>query len=180
MTSAEAWFLKAEAALRGWAGAGNAGANYNQGILTSFSQYGLDGSTYMNDATDLPQAYIDPKSIVAGANNVTSAPELSTITIKWDGAAPFAQQLERIITQKYIAMYPEGQEAWSEYRRTGYPMLWPNVVNTSGGLIPSAKGIRRLPFSIDEVNSNPAGVAGAVTLLGGPDTGGTPLWWDVR
>ena len=180
MTSAEAWFLKAEAALRGWAGAGNAGANYNKGILTSFSQYGLDGTSYMNDATDLPQAYTDPKSIVAGANNVTSAPELSTITIQWDAAATFAQQLERIITQKYIAMYPEGQEAWSEYRRTGYPKLWPNVVNTSSGLIPSAKGIRRLPFSIDEVNSNPAGVAGAVTLLGGPDTGGTPLWWDVR
>ncbi len=33
MTSAEAWFLKSEAALRGWANAGDAAANYNNGIL---------------------------------------------------------------------------------------------------------------------------------------------------
>lgn len=180
MTSAEVWFLKAEAALRGWTGAGDAMTNYNNGIGMSFDQYGLNGGAYMNDATSVPQPYIDPKSTVAGANNVTTAPELSTITIKWDPAATFDQSLERIITQKYIAMYPDGQEAWSEFRRTGYPKIWPNVVNLSGGLIPNAKEIRRIPFAQSEVNTNPIGVAGAVTLLGGPDTGGTPLWWDVR
>jgi hypothetical protein len=40
MTAAEAWFLKAEAAIRGWANAGDAGTDYNSGIETSFSQYG--------------------------------------------------------------------------------------------------------------------------------------------
>jgi hypothetical protein len=181
MTSAEAWFLKAEAALRGWAGAGVAGTDYNNGILGSFSQYGLDGTSYMNDATSVPQQYIDPNSVTPGQNDVkTGNPSLSTITIKWDPAASFDQQLERIITQKYIAMYPDGQEAWSEFRRTGYPKLWPNVVNYSNGLISTAKMIRRIPFAQSEVNTNPIGVAGAVTKLGGPDTGGTPLWWDVR
>jgi hypothetical protein len=40
--------------------------------------------------------------------------------------------------------------------------------------------IRRLPFAQSELNTNPIGVQGAVQKLGGPDTGGTPLWWDVR
>jgi hypothetical protein len=31
----------------------------------------------------------------------------------------------KIITQKWIAGFPEGQEAWSDYRRTGYPKLLP-------------------------------------------------------
>ncbi len=181
MTSAEAWFLKSEAALRGWANAGDAKTAYNTGILNSFSQYGLDGTAYMNDATSVPQQYIDPNSVTAGENDIkTGNPNLSTVTIKWDPAATFDQQLERIITQKYIAMYPDGQEAWSEFRRTGYPKLWPNTVNYSNGLIPTQKMVRRIPFASSEVATNPAGVAGAVTMLGGPDTGGTPLWWDVR
>ena len=32
---------------------------------------------------------------------------------------------DRIITQKWIAMFPEGCEAWAEQRRTGYPRLFP-------------------------------------------------------
>ena len=52
-------------------------------------------------------------------------PPLSSITIKWEDNATFEQKLERIITQKWIAMYPEGEEAWAEFRRTGYPKLYP-------------------------------------------------------
>jgi hypothetical protein len=180
MVAAEAWFLKAEAAIRGWAGAGDAATNYNTGIETSFGQYGLDASTYENDAISKPAQYIDPNSIVAGQNNITTgSPWLSTITIKWDGAASFDKMLERIITQKWIAMYPEGQEAWSEFRRTGYPKLFPVVVNNSGGTISTTNFIRRINFPSDERANNPAGVASAVQVLGGPDNGGTRLWWDI-
>jgi hypothetical protein len=181
MTAAEAWFLKAEAAVLGWAGAGTAKDNYNQGILTSFSQYGLDGSAYINDAASLPAQYIDPNAISAGQNDVKSGnANLSTITIKWDDAASNAVKLERIITQKWIAMYPDGQEAWSEFRRTGYPKLFPVVVNNSAGAISTSMFIRRVNFAQSERSTNPIGVQGAITLLGGPDTGGTPLWWDTR
>ena len=44
MTAAEVYFLKAEAALRGWAGAGDAQSNYEQGIMTSFNQRGASGA----------------------------------------------------------------------------------------------------------------------------------------
>ncbi|HLZ86815.1 MAG TPA: RagB/SusD family nutrient uptake outer membrane protein [Puia sp.] len=181
MTAAEAWFLKSEAALRGWAGAGDAGTDYNSGISASFAQFGLDATSYLNDATSTAAQYIDPKAVTPGENDITTgSPYLSTITIKWDNSATFQQKLERIITQKYIAMFPDGQEAWSEFRRTLYPKLYPNTVNFSNGAIPTAKFIRRINFALSERNTNPNGVADAVKKLGGPDTGGTPMWWDVH
>ncbi|MBK5721074.1 SusD/RagB family nutrient-binding outer membrane lipoprotein [Dysgonomonas sp. Marseille-P4677] len=36
------------------------------------------------------------------------------------GKLPAANQ-KNVLTQKYIALYMQGLEAWSEYRRTGYP-----------------------------------------------------------
>jgi hypothetical protein len=181
MTTAEAFFLKAEAALKGWTGAGTALAAYESGVKASFDQYALGGAdTYLADDTSTPAEYVDPKSPVAGTNDVLDGnSHLSTITIKWDDGAPAAEKLERIITQKWIAMYPEGQEAWSEFRRTGYPKLFTVVINNSGGKISTEEFIKRLNFAQSEKNTNPIGVAGAVDLLDGPDTGGTPLWWDV-
>ncbi len=183
MTGAEAWFLKAEAAIRGWAGAGTAQTDYETGIMTSMNQYSVSGAAataYINDATSTEQPYVDPKAVTPGQNDVTSGPNLSTITIKWNDADPFQTKLQRIITQKWIAGFPEGQEAWSEFRRTLYPTLFPVIINLSGGTISSAKFIRRLPFAADELSNNAAGVSGAITLLGGPDNGGTPLWWDTN
>jgi len=179
MTAAEAWFLRAEAAIRGWAGAGDAQTNYETGVKTSFAQYGLDATTYLQDATSTESPYVDPKAVTTGQNDVLAgSPWLSTITIKWNPAATFNQQLERIITQKWLAMYPDGQEAWSEFRRTGYPKLFPVVVNNSGGTISTSGFIRRINFAQSERNTNPKGVAAATQLLGGPDNGGTRLWWD--
>ncbi|NIG57221.1 SusD/RagB family nutrient-binding outer membrane lipoprotein [Chitinophaga sp. Cy-1792] len=181
MTAAEAWFLKAEAALRGWAGAGSAQTNYQTGIQTSFNQYGLgDATSYINNSTNTPAPYTDPKAITAGANDVKAGdPHLSTVTIKWDAAASFERSLERIITQKWIAMYPEGEEAWSEFRRTGYPKLFPVVINNSGGKISTEDFVRRATFPSNEYQTNEAAVQRAISTLSvQKDVGGTHLWWD--
>jgi hypothetical protein len=181
MTAAEAWFLKAEAAARGWAGAGTAKDNYESGITTSFSQYGLDATSYITDASSTPAPYTDPKSITPGQNDVKSGDaNLSTITIQWNEADPFEKKLERIITQKWICMFPDGQEAWSEFRRTGYPKLFPVVINNSAGKISTAAFIRRINIPPDEYLTNPKGVERAIKTLKGPDNGGTRLWWDVQ
>lgn len=174
MTTAEVYFLKAEAALRGWSEAGDAKANYEMGISKSFEQHGVSGvSAYITDNTSKPSNYVDP------INPSNSTPALSTIKIAWDGGASNEQNLERIITQKWIAMFPEGQEAWSEFRRTGYPKIFPVVSNQSGGIIDTNIQIRRIPFVDSELSTNPSGVSGAVSKLGGPDNGATRLWWDV-
>ncbi|KGE16166.1 SusD/RagB family nutrient-binding outer membrane lipoprotein [Sphingobacterium deserti] len=182
MVAPESWFLRAEAALRGWSNAGSAQANYETGIRRSFEMYNISGETaaYLQNTTLTPRPYIDPKSVTPGQNDVTvGSPYLSTVTIAWDEGATNDKKLERIITQKWIAVFPDGDEAWAEYRRTGYPILFPVVVNNSGGTIQTIPGVRRFPYPEREYNSNRAAVARAIQLLGGPDNGGTRLWWDV-
>ncbi|GAA0541365.1 SusD/RagB family nutrient-binding outer membrane lipoprotein [Chitinophaga japonensis] len=178
MTAAETWFLKAEAALYGWEGAGDAGSNYNEGIRASFAQYQLEDkyAAYASNNTYTARPYTDPKN--ADNNVPAGSPYLSNITIRWDPGATPAQKLERIITQKWIAMFPEGEEAWAEFRRTGYPKLFPVVLNYSNGKISTEQFIRRINFCQLEYATNPQGVARALQALGGPDNGGTRLWWD--
>lgn len=57
---------------------------------------------------------------------------LSTITIKWDNNASKEEQQERIITQKWIANWMIGNEAWPS-APYGYPRLMPIAYNGSGG-----------------------------------------------
>ena len=176
MNAAEVTFLRAEGALRGWSMGGDAKTLYEQAIALSFDQYGLTGAdTYAANATDKPQAYKDPMktySVAAPASN---------ITIAWqDGDDKFEANLERIITQKWIAMFPCTVEAWSEYRRTDYPKLLPVEVNNSSGVInDEVAKIRRLWYPPREYSNNPY-ITEAVNMLGGEDNGATPLWWDKK
>jgi hypothetical protein len=179
MSGAESYFLRAEAKLRGWSVTGSVKDFYENGIKASFTMLGApDVETYISDNTHQPVPYVDP---VDAANNVPAGnPHLSTVTVQWDESASVETKLEKIITQKWIAGFPEGQEAWSEFRRTGYPKLFTVTVNNSGGKISTEGFIRRINFPADEYISNATEVQKAVTLLGGPDNGGTKLWWDKK
>lgn len=174
MSAAEVWFLKAEAALRGWSGAGDAKIDYETGIQVSMTQWGVSSSSYINDGTNTQAAYVDPK------NPLNNSPALSTATIKWENSLTNEQKLEKIITQKWIAIFPEGQEAWTEYRRTGYPKLFPVVNNKSGGTINTVIQVRRLAYPQNEYKTNTTAVNNALQLLGGADNGGTRVWWDIE
>lgn len=174
MSASEAWFLKSEAALRNWTGAGDPQANYEQGINVSMNEWGASIGSYLSNSTGLPTAYTDPN------NNTNNSPALSTITVKWDNGASNEQKLERVITQKWIAMFPDGADAWADYRRTGYPKLFPVVVNNSGGLINTNTQIRRIPYPQVEYQMNLTALNAAIqSTLGGQDNGGTRIWWDV-
>ena len=178
ITAAESYFLRAEGALRGWNMGGSAEDLYNQGITQSFLENGLQASmatAYASDDAKTPVAFIDNSG---QSGNDHSAP--SDITVAWNAADAFERNLERIITQKWIAMYPDGPEGWAEFRRTGYPHLIPVVTNNSNGTINTALQIRRIPFPQSEYNNNRAGVQTGIGHLGGPDGGGTALWWDKR
>jgi len=179
MGPAEAYFLRAEGALRGWNMGSDAQTLYETGIQTSFDYWAVGSAdSYMNNDTSIAAAYTDT---VNSNNDIPLGNELlSTVTVMWNDTVDFETNLERIITQKWIAGYPDGQEAWSEFRRTGYPKIFPVEVNSSGGLIDTETQIRRLPFPSTEYANNPSGVAQAIGLLGGPDTGGTRLWWDKK
>jgi hypothetical protein len=173
MNAAEVAFLKAEGALRGWAMGGTPQALYEQGIRLSMEQHGIAAatiSTYIANNANKPANYTGPDS-------ETSIAAVSAITIKWDDAASFEQKLERIITQKWLANFTLGFEAWSEYRRTGYPKLFPTVNNMSGGTVDTQRGARRLKFPISEYNKNAANVQAAIQMIGGQDLPSVDLWW---
>ncbi len=182
LPASEAAFLCAEGALRGWNMRGvDAKTYYEQGIALSFAERGVNGAAaYCADAVSVPEPYIDP----LGMHNGNTA---STITIAWKDAAGFDEEnLERIITQKWIAIFPNCMEAWSEYRRTGYPRLMPVVANLSGGTVSDSEGARRLPYPDDEYRENGDNVNAAVSTLASEssrskgDNMGTHVWWDCN
>lgn len=95
-TYTEALFLQAEAASRGIITTTTAQTAYTAGITASLvasKVLAADQTTYLNQTG-----------------------------IKWDAAWTADQQIEKIITQKYIANYFRNNfESYCDYRRTGYP-----------------------------------------------------------
>jgi hypothetical protein len=178
-TASEVAFLKAEAALRGWAGAGVAKTNYENGVKLSFEDWGAGGvDAYLADATSKPINYVDPKD---ARNNFTA---LSTITAAWNDADNNELKLEKIITQKYFNTFTNALEAWVDHRRTGYPKI-PSVAKNDSdatwGVIPIGQYIKRMPFITAERTGNTAAVNAAVATMGAgaKDDIATRLWWDT-
>ena len=172
MSAAEVWFLRAEAALRGLTSE-NAQNCYETGVRMSFQQHNVDGVEAYLQNINTPSDYKDAFKAERDMKAMTA------ITPKWMGGSQ-EQQLEQIITQKWIAMYPEGGEAWAEQRRTGYPKLFKVLNNLSQGTIDTEAMIRRLPYSADFQSEQPNLYKMLVDLLGGQDNGGTRLWWDTN
>ena len=181
MNAAEVSFLMAEYELR-WGDKAMAQELYENGVKLSFAERGAAGvEDYLADNTSKPASYTDP----LGDYSVSRKP--SEITIKWDDKADFETSLERIITQKWIAIYPLGVEGWSEYRRTGYPRLFDAPQDKSGGTVDLNHHARRLPYPVEEYQQNRENLEIALTLLEQENTGdrhgdgmGVRLWWDVK
>lgn len=183
MSGAESFFLRAEYALRS-GDAATAQAMYEAGVRKSFELWGASGADAYLAETATVGSYTDP---VTGSNSYST--NLTDVSVSWASQNGFEGHLEQIITQKYIAMFPEGMEAWAEFRRTGYPKVIPTVTNNSGELIDTQKQIRRLVYPTSEYTANNENVKAGVDLLVSEasaaasekgDNGGTNLWWDQK
>lgn len=172
MTAAEVWFLRAEAALRGWT-AESAEDCYRRGVSTSFDQWGVNLGLYMllnQKAADYIDAFHPEFNIKARCR----------VSPKWDDSDDKETKLEKIITQKWLALFPESCEAWAEQRRTGYPRLFPVKYNNSpDDCIDTEIMIRRLNFPGSLKDTDPYLYSALQSLLKGPDNAGTRLWWDT-
>lgn len=173
MTSAEVWFLRAEAALRGWTSEDEETC-YRNGVTVSFLQCGMDNvEDYLNSekkASDFTDTYDAENNIAARCR----------ISPRWNASDEKEIKLEKIITQKWIAMFPEGCEAWAEQRRTGYPRLFPVRFNHSrNGCIDTEMMVRRLNFPGTLLTEDYEQYQALVKALNGEDHGGTRLWWDT-
>lgn len=182
MNASEVLFLKAEGALAGFEMGGKAKDFYNEGIRMSFKENGVSGAdTYLANSSYQPANYTDSK------NSLLSADAPSKITIRWnDSAGAEEENLERIITQKYLAIFPNGQEAWTEWRRTGYPRQIVVADNKTNANISIGNGfnrggVRRIPYPRSEYSNNEANVIDAVSkYLNGADDAATHVWWDKK
>jgi hypothetical protein len=170
MCAAESYFLRAEGALLGWNMGGTAKDLYNQGIAASMNQWGI------TDAATIT-AYQNSVLTPIPPGDYLNSPAVSNVPVLF--APDAATENKQIALQKWLALFPDGNEAWADYRRARHFIMYP-VVNSDNPDLPdpTTQWIRRIPFLPSEYQTNNAGVTGGVQLLGGPDKLTTPLWWD--
>lgn len=143
LTYAEVAFIQAEAAERGLAGLTGAATYYNAGVRASILQWG---------GTDAEATAYLARTGVAYTSG--------------------ASGLAKIGLQKWIALFTQGTEAWSEWRRTGYPA---SIVQ--GPKAYWAYVNRRLVYSSAEQSVNLANLNAAIARQGADDYS-THVWWD--
>ena len=152
-TYAEVEFLKAEAAIRGWISTSDKD-HYEAGVTAGMKMLeGIYGTTPISDA------------------------EVSTY-LAGDGAykasGSVAERWEQVMDQYWIATYFNEYEAYSNWRRSGFPTLTatrhPNSYTNGQFMV-------RMIYPTSESGNNAANYAAAVANQGA-DSYTTPLWWD--
>lgn len=151
LTYAQTQLLLAEAAVRGWVN-GVAGDYYENGIRAHMEQLAFHDANMSIDAADI-DAYILAHPLDA------------------------ATDLEQINTQYWIACIFNSQEAFANFRRSGYPALTPNPYPQSA--IGDGEFIRRLTYHQSEYVNNLDNINAAIGRQG-PDRLDSRVWWDVE
>jgi hypothetical protein len=103
-----------------------------------------------------------------GVDSVDISTYLANPDVKFDPA----NYKRSIGEQKWISLYMNGAESWSEWRRLDYPQLQPAPDAIMGREIP-----RRRAYALSEYNLNETNVLEAVSRQG-PDVMETRIWWD--
>jgi len=146
LTYSEVQFLEAEAAERGWI-PGVAATFYNNGIRASMESYGIPDAAITAYLADSRVTYV-----------------------------PGTTGLAQIAYQKWVSLFMQGSEAWTEVRRTGVP-----------GLVPGCRAVmrhipERLPYDDNESVLNEANLTAAVSRQGFSASNdiAKPLWFTGR
>lgn len=135
----ELLFLKAEAQLRTGQEI-QAAQTFTEAIINNMEELGISAAEY--------NPYLAFNAGFSGLNTLE-------------------QKIQRIITQKYIAMYGQNSnEAWVDYRRTGYPLL-AVPANATPSFNPSLVVPRRYLYPITERTTNRENYEAAISQQGG-------------
>lgn len=172
MQAAEVHFLLAEAALAGYSVGGTAQQYYESGITMSMQERTSAGAGAIS-------SYIASSNTPVSFDGGTT-PATSDITVAFNSANT-EKALEQIITQKWIALFPNGWEAYAEARRTGYPKQLPRVVSDNPD-VPVDQIPARMIYTSSEFTTNADAVNAAIASpeLGGQDKNNVKLWWDKK
>lgn len=150
MNAAEVHFLMAEAIERGIGTVpGTAQAHYEEGVklaMQMFTPY--DATLTVDDAA------------------------VTAYLADYPYAGTTDEKLEMIGNQMWLSKFLNWWDAWSDWRRTGYPVLTPVNYpgNVTNGTIP-----RKLRLPTHEVAVNSASIAAGATT---PDDPTGRVWWD--
>lgn len=169
MMCPEAWFCRAEGALKGWNMGQDAEYCYNKGIEMSMNQWGITDAGAIN-------SYQQSLNVPIATHDAPTP--ISTIPVRFDAGNPDIAR-EQILTQKWLALYPDGWEAWADQRRSELPRRYP-IMASENPNVPVDRMMRRVQFVSSEYEQNGPAVEDAINKLGGPDQGNTRLWWDPR
>jgi hypothetical protein len=145
ITYADAILAKAEAAQIGWTSE-NAAAHYRDGLKASWEMWGV----YTSDAA---------------FDNFMTKPGVDLSS---------GNALAKIQMQRWVTFYPNGPQGWSEWRRTGQPVLVPtaDAVNNSKQ-IPI-----RFPYPSLEFGYNKENLQTAISRLDNGNVDNSHVWWD--
>ncbi|WP_115866524.1 SusD/RagB family nutrient-binding outer membrane lipoprotein [Marinoscillum furvescens] len=150
-TSAEAYFLQAEAAVKGL-GSGDAQTLYETGIAQSMRMWGVSEgqiTTYLENAS------------IADLSGTTD------------------EQLEKIAVQRWIASYTDGFEAWAVVRDMGYPSELSAGVSDPDIFAPgdiNGAYPMRMQYGNAVKSENGDNYQSAISAQG-PDKQDVALWW---
>jgi len=137
-------------------------AGQDMPLVTFFEAKFIEAEANLRLGNDAEAAAAYNEAVKASVLIVTGAADAAFET---DHASETAGtiSLETIMNQKYVAMFTQ-PEVWSDWRRTGFPVLTPNPDSDIAG-IP-----RRLPTCQTERQYNTSAVVESNVLV--------PVWWD--
>jgi hypothetical protein len=142
MSEAESYLLQAEAVARGW-GTGDAEQLYYDGVTLSFLSWNLSFAQ--------------------------AAAYTAQLAVEFPAAGTTEQKIKAIIFQKWTSMCgSQNVEAWTEWRRTGYPDIF--TISTTSSI--GSKFPVRLLYPDSEITSNPNTPAQKTVT--------DKVWWDVN
>jgi hypothetical protein len=151
MGYSEVSFLEAEAASRGWI-SGDANTYYQQGIRAAIEQLSLyPGMTALS--TSAINTFISAHTLTSG------------------------KEIEQINMQKWVDLFPNGFEAFSNQRRSGYPVL---AAIEDVGPETETNGVapKRLFYPSTEALENTVNYQAALSRMNGKNDWLVPVWWD--
>ncbi|HVU58283.1 MAG TPA: SusD/RagB family nutrient-binding outer membrane lipoprotein [Puia sp.] len=163
LTYSEVQFILAEAKERGLISVGDAGTYYMNGIQDQF-----DYCESRLDVLNKPLPATD--HTFARSSDITPPPSYFTgAGVAYTGTTD--EKLYKIRLQKWFALFYNGFEGWSEWRRTGVPK---EIKAGPNSAIPTWPRRTRYPLSEQTENTNNYNDA---LKIQGPDDLTTDIWW---
>lgn len=141
MTAGQVFLARAEAARLGWT-TEVAATMYTNGITAEMNRWGITNTTAI--ATYLAQ------------------PDIALTGLASDG--------QKIAEQRWLSYFPDGNQGWAEWRRTGFPAMAP--VPGSASAVP-----RRIAYGPNEPLYNPTNYAAAAAGYNS-NSMNAKVWWD--